>query len=159
MFRKLSIFGLTGVLVLVGGELTMALAGNSITQPETIVLTETTVKERFLDVGKQGGPPTPGDAFFFVDTLTDEADTKVGAVRGHCTFQIAPWGTCEAGAFLTDRGQIYVEGVVRFAEQTTVLNIPITGGTGDFDNARGSVLLEFLDPNSGVNQLTINVLP
>lgn len=62
-------------------------------------------------MGKQGGPPTPGDTFFFVDSLTDEADgTEVGTVRGHCTFQIAFWGTCEVGAFLTDRGQIYVEG-------------------------------------------------
>ena len=37
MFRRLSILGLAGVLVLVGGGLTMAFAGNNITTPKTLV--------------------------------------------------------------------------------------------------------------------------
>jgi allene oxide cyclase-like protein len=158
MVRKLSVLATVGALLAVGiGGITTALAASDITSPETIVLTETMVKERYLDLGKQGGPPTPGDTFFFVDSLTDEDDAKVGSVRGHCTFQIASWGSCEVGAFLTDRGQIYVEGVVHFTEDVAAFDLPITGGTGDFDNARGSVHIE--EVSNRVTETTISVLP
>ena len=96
MFRKLSILGLAGVLVLVGGGLTMAFAGNNITTPETLVLTETQTKSKYVDAGKPGFGP--GDVFMFVSSLTDPADdSKVGTVRGQCTQQIGQWRTREAG--------------------------------------------------------------
>jgi hypothetical protein len=158
MFRKLSIFGLAGVLVLVGGGLTMAFAGNNITQPETLVLTETTLKSRFVDLGKPG--PGPGDSFLFVDSLTDPADgSRVGTVRGQCTVQIGHWQTCQVGGFLDDRGEIFVSGVAPSTEQPTPLDFAITGGTGEFENVRGSVHLEPDLNTEAEATLTLTLIP
>ena len=156
MFRKLSIVGLVGVLVLVGGGLTMAFAGNNITQPETLVLTETTLKTRAVDVGKPGFGP--GDVFLFVSSLTDPADgSKVGTVRGQCTVQIGQWATCQVGAFLVDRGEIFVSGVTQATQQPTAFDLAITGGTGEFDNVRGSV---HIDPASNTkSEDTLTLIP
>ena len=156
MFRKLSILGLAGVLVLVGGGLTMALAGNNITQPETLVLTETQLKGRAVDSGKPGFGP--GDSFLFVSSLTDPADdSRVGTVRGQCTVQVGHWQLCQAGAFLVDLGEIFVSGVVQGTDQPVAFDIPITGGTGEFENVRGSV---HIDPvTDTVSEDTLTLIP
>ncbi len=156
MFRKVSIVGLAGVLVLVGGGLTVALAGNNITSPETLVLTETSLKGRFVDVGKQGFGP--GDSFIFVDSLTDPADgSRVGTVRGQCTIQIGDWQNCQVGGFLNGRGEIFVSGVTKNTDQPMAIDLAITGGTGEFDNARGSVHVE---PTSDTEQTTtLTIIP
>jgi hypothetical protein len=150
MFKKLSIVGLAGVLVLVGGGLSMALAGNNITTPETLVLTETNLKGRSIDVGKPGFGP--GDSFIFVDSLTDPADgSRVGTVRGQCTIQIGQWQTCQVGGFLNGRGEIFVSGVAPNTHQPVAQDYAITGGTGEFENVRGSV---HVDPTSNTEQTT-----
>jgi len=156
MFRKLSIVGLAGALVLVGGGLAAAFAGNNITTPETLVLTETSLKGKFVDVGKQGFGP--GDSFIFVDSLTDPADgSRVGTVRGQCTIQIGEWQTCQVGGFLNDRGEIFVSGVTQSSEQPIPLDFAITGGTGEFENVRGSVRLE--PDTETVSTLTLSLIP
>jgi hypothetical protein len=156
MFRKLLIVGLAGVLVLVGGGLSMALAGNNITTPETLVLTETTLKDRSVDIGKPGFGP--GDVFLFVSSLTDPADgSRVATVRGQCTVQIGFSQMCQAGAFLVDRGQIFVSGVIQATDQPTAFDLAITGGTGEFENVRGSV---HIDPVSDtVSEDTLTLIP
>jgi hypothetical protein len=156
MLRKLSIFGLAGVLVLVGGGLTAALAGNNITTPETLVLTETNIKGKAVDVGKPGFGP--GDVFLFVSSLTDPADdSRVGTVRGQCTVQIGHWQLCEAGASLDGRGEIFVSGVIQNTNQPAAFDIPITGGTGEFDNVRGTV---HIDPvSNSVSEDTLSLIP
>ena len=156
MFRKLSIVGLAGVLVLVGGGLTVALAGNNITSPETLVLTETSLKGKFVDVGKQGFGP--GDSFIFVDSLTDPGDgSRVGTVRGQCTIQIEHWQNCQVGGFLNGRGEIFVSGVTKNTDQPMAIDLAITGGTGEFENARGSVHVE---PTSDTEQTTtLTIIP
>jgi hypothetical protein len=156
MFRKLSILGLAGVLVLVGGGLTTAFAGNNITTPESLVLTETNLKGKAVDAGKPGFGP--GDVFLFVSSLTDPADdSRVGTVRGQCTVQIGHWQLCEVGAFLDGRGQIFVSGVIQNTNQPTAFDLPITGGTGEFDNVRGSV---HIDPvSNNVSEDTLTLIP
>jgi hypothetical protein len=154
MFRKLSILGLAGVLVLGGSGLTTALAANKITTPETLVLTERNLKGRFVDVGKPGF--SPGDMFLFVSSLTDPADgSRVGTVHGQCTIQIGHWQTCQAGAFINGRGEIFVSGVVQSTNQPTAFDIPITGGTGEFDNVRGSVHIDQVSNNVSKDTLTL----
>lgn len=155
MFRKLSVVGLAGVLVLAGSGLTMAFAGNNITTPETLVLTETSLKGKGIDVGKPGFGP--GDSFIFVDSLTDADGSKVGTVRGQCTIQIGPWQTCQVGAFLNDRGEIFVSGVTPNTDEPTPLDLPITGGTGEFANVRGSVHVEPVSDN--VQEVTLTLIP
>jgi hypothetical protein len=154
MFRKLLIVGFAGVLVLVGSGLTMAFAGNNITQPETLVLKETTLKNHFVDVGKPGFGT--GDSFLFVDSLTDPADgSRVGTVRGQCTVQIGHWQTCPVGGFLNGRGEIFVSGVTQSTQQPTPADFAITGGTGEFDNVRGTVHVEHVSNTEETTTLTL----
>jgi hypothetical protein len=156
MFRKLSIVGLAGVLVLVGGGLSMALAGNNITTAETLVLTETNLKGRSVNVGKPGFGP--GDSFIFVDSLTDPADgSRVGTVRGQCTIQIGQWQTCQVGGFLDGRGEIFVSGVTRNTDQPMAQDFAITGGTKEFENVRGSAHVEPVSDNE--QETTLVLIP
>lgn len=156
MLKKLSILAIAAAVALAAGELTMALATANITAPETIVVTQTTLKEKFVDVGRQG--LSPGDSFFDLDSLTDETDgTRVGTLRGQCTFHIGRWALCRAAIVIGDRGEIFAEGAVRFTEETTTFDVPITGGTGDFDNVRGSIHAEFTSETEAT--LTLNLLP
>jgi hypothetical protein len=154
MVRKLLIVGFAGALMLVGSGITMAIAGNNITTPETLVLTETDLNGRGVDVGKPGFGP--GDSFIFTSSLTDPADgSRVGTVRGQCTLQIGHWQTCQVGAFINGRGEIFVSGVVHSTNQLTAFDLPITGGTGEFDNVRGSVNVDQVSNNVSKDTLTL----
>lgn len=156
MLKRLSIIGIVGALGVVAGGVTMALATANITAPETIVVTETTLKEKFVDVGRPG--PSPGDSFFDLDSLTDETDgTRVGTLRGQCTIHFGGWALCRGAFLIGDRGEIFAEGAVRFTEETTTFDVPITGGTGDFDNVRGSIHAEFTSETEAT--LTLDLLP
>lgn len=156
MFRKLLIVGFAGALMLVGSGITMALAGNNITTPETLVLTETSLKGKGIDVGKPGFGP--GDSFIFVDSLTDPTSgSRVGTVRGQCTIQIGPWQTCQVGGFLNGRGEIFVSGVAPNTDHPVAQDYAITGGTGEFEDVRGTVHVQ---PTSNNEQTTtITLLP
>jgi hypothetical protein len=156
MLKRLSIIGIVGALGVTSAGVTMALSAASITTPETIVLHDETVKERFVDVGKHG--VSPGDTFMFVDTLTDETDgSRVGTARGQCTFQVHEWGLCQVGAIIGDRGQVFLEGVVRLTVESTPIDLSITGGTGEFDNVRGSAHVEPISEQEA--RVTLDLLP
>lgn len=155
MFRKLSIVGLAGLLVLVGGGLSMALAGN-ITTPETLVLTETNLHWRVVDLGKPSFGP--GDLLVFNDSLTDPSDgSRVGTVRGLCMVQIGHMQTCQVGVFLHDRGEIFVSGVVS-TDPGFSLDLAITGGTDEFENIRGSVHVDHIAIYESV-ETTLTLIP
>ncbi len=160
MLRKLSIVGVAGALVAVAaGGVTMALAAGDITQPETIVVVDTTVKDGFVDVGKEGF--SLGDSFMFLDTLTEATtESEVGSARGQCTFNLRQWALCEAAFFIGERGEIFVAGAVRLTEEAASFDVPITGGTGEFENVRGSIHIEPVPgQEEEVSKITLNLIP
>ena len=158
MLRKISFFGLAGILIVMSvGGITMALAADDITQPENIFTVDTTVKDGFVDVGKKGFGV--GDSVFFIDRLTSEADgSSVGTARGQCTFNLRGWGLCEAAFFIGDRGEVFAAGAVLFTEEATTFDVPVTGGTGEFENVRGSIHIEPTDVED-VSLLTLHLIP
>ena len=158
MAKKISLLGLAGVLVAISvGGVTMALAADDITQPETIVTIDTTVKDAFVDVGKKGF--SVGDSFMFVDRLTSEADgSPVGTVRGQCTFNLRAWALCEAAVFIGDRGEVIAQGAVAFTEEAAAFDVAVTGGTGEFENVRGSIHIEGTS-DENVSTLTLHLIP
>ena len=158
MARKISLLGLAGVLVAIWvGGITMALAADDITQPENIFTVDTTVKDGFVDVGKKGFGT--GDSVFFIDRLTSEADeSPVGTLRGQCTITLRGWGLCEAALFIGDRGEVFVAGAVLFSEEAASFDVPVTGGTGEFENVRGSIHIEPTDKED-VSLLTLHLIP
>lgn len=158
MARKLSLFALAGALVVISaGGISMAAAAGDITQPETIVVLDTTVKDGFVDVGKKGF--SLGDTFMFLGRLTSEADgSRVGTVRGQCTINLGEWALCEAAFSIGDRGDVAAEGAIRLTEEPAAFDVPITGGTGEFENVRGSVHIETTS-NEDVSLETLHLIP
>lgn len=157
MLRKVWTIGFAGVLAVVAlGGVTTAFASSNITQPETFVLDDTIVKSGYVDVGKPGN--SIGDSFMFADSLTDPADgSSVGKLHGQCEFQVKGWTLCTAGAFITDRGEIMFQGFVQFSNGRSIFDMPVIGGTGEFDNVRGSVHVE--DVTNKLSKLTFTLIP
>jgi len=127
---------LCAALIVVVGGLAIAEAATVITTPETIVYQDHTVKYAELNLGSQAFGP--GDSWMSTLDLFDETGTtQVGTGHIQCTTQPGRgWQFC-VGAFITDRGQIFVSTALQIAPDTTYFDIPITGGTGDFANVRG----------------------
>lgn len=140
--RLVSVVGLACLIGLIGGTV-VANAGADITSPETFTVVGTVIKDRFVDVGKQGD--SPGDVLVFVEKLTDESDADMGKARIQCTAHIGPWAICIGTFNITGRGEIVGEGMVPFGPDVTSFDVPVTGGTGDFSNVRGSVTVEPTD--------------
>ena len=141
MRKKLvSLVGGVCLLGLVGGTV-VANAGADITSPETITVLGTTIKDRYVDVGKPGF--SAGDVLVFVERLTDEGDDSVvGKGRIQCTVHVGPWAICTGTFNFTGRGEIVGEGLVPFSDNVASFDVPVTGGTGDFTNVRGEVHIE-----------------
>jgi hypothetical protein len=121
------------------------------------VLTKATAINNFVDIGPTG--PSPGDLYVFSEDVffaTDPA-TKVGRADGRCTL-IDPSSARFGCTIITSlpKGDITTEG--------TLINVPgatstgaVTGGTGDFRNARGEGVLR-LGPPEGPHQVTFRLI-
>ena len=142
--RRRKLVSTVGAACLLGvfGGTVVANAGADITSPETITVLGTTIKDRFIDVGKPGFGP--GDVAMFVENLTDESGALVGKARIMCTIHINPWAICTGTFDINGRGEIVGEGMVEFSEDVTTFDVPITGGTGEFANVRGEDHIESL---------------
>ena len=153
--RFVSVVGGVCLLGLVGGTV-VANAGADITSPETIATLGTTIKDRYVDVGKPGF--SPGDVLVFVERLNDEADDSVvGKSRIQCTVHVGPWAICIGTFNFTGRGEIVGEGMVPFEDNVDPFDVPVTGGTGDFSNVRGEVHIEPV--SDAVERETFELIP
>lgn len=91
-------------------------------------------RENLVDVGDPGD--SPGDYFLFEATLKNRAGTKtLGRDSGQCTLGARTF-ICEATAQIFGKGKITVYGAF-FGEFDP--RIAITGGTGDFRDAGGTL--------------------
>jgi len=125
-----------GLLGLIGGTLA-ANAGTNITSPETITTVGTTVKERGFDVGRKG--ESVGDTYTWTMDIKSTTGVDLGTQRILCISGTDRWAICTGTYVITGRGEIVGTGLVNFATTRvgTDLDVPITGGTGDFANVRG----------------------
>jgi hypothetical protein len=103
-----------------------------------IRVTESPVQDANLDLGDPGD--SLGDQFIFSNDLL-RAGEKVGVDGGVCTVvglepMVAATVQCVATARLP-RGQITVQGLVRFTDGPSTFKLAITGGTGRFREADG----------------------
>ena len=84
------------------------------------------------------GAPSPGDEFIYASPLYDESGARAGLVAIHCTVEVGTarnFADCQGTAKLKD-GTFAVSGLSGDARTTVVA---ITGGTGAYEGARGSV--------------------
>ncbi|KFG04198.1 MULTISPECIES: allene oxide cyclase barrel-like domain-containing protein [Streptomyces] len=107
-----------------------------------------------------GGSPAQGDRTVFRSTLFDEKDNQVGETGGTCDTTRVDNGGAEVCVvtYTLPGGQLSVQGMV-----FGILNPgppppfdnAITGGTGVYDRARGSVHAETIAP--GTRRFTIDL--
>jgi hypothetical protein len=126
--------------------------------------------ERIVDVGRVvqdivtvnvGDPAAgPGDyAVFRYDLLTEGKNPKpLGDAYVTCVTQFPPAGSqCEAVARFTGRGDLTFQGLAP-QDISEDYRLAVTGGTGDFSNARGEVLIHTLSQAPLVQRFTIDLV-
>ena len=160
MRRFVTVVWVTLAGVLAAG-LTSAFAATGIAQEETVVLGEHTLKYRNIDdlVGK-ADHFLPGDRYIYRSELTDGQDAVVGHLYVDCSVQFGKRDSCSQIYDIPARGTVTAEGLIPVAELhlggTWVL--AITGGTGEFENVRGSVTVEAVDDRGNTEQ-SLHLLP
>jgi hypothetical protein len=132
--RIMAVVAAAGLLGLIGGTV-VASAGTGIPSPETITTVGTTVKEKFVDIGKRG--PSVGDTFATTVDIKSQAGADLGNEKTQCIVGIRPWAICTGTFFITGRGEIVGTGAVNIFSESPDFDVAITGGTGDFANVRG----------------------
>ncbi len=105
--------------------------------------------EQQIDLGDEG--PSVGDVYVFSGPLFDESEEEeLGRVDGQCTTTSSPGPSAEArrlcvvnATFVEERegAEIDTQGVGRLEAEDVVL--AVTGGTGDYRNARGVATFTF----------------
>lgn len=107
----------------------------------TLAVVEHAVSDTLIDLGKNGD--SRGDQISFQNPVFDARDQhRVGHDLGYC-IRTRPGVTFECTwTLVLERGSIVVQGPFRDAGDST---LAITGGTGAFNGARGSMHLHALD--------------
>jgi allene oxide cyclase len=154
MRRKISFaIGIT-VVAVVAGALWLAPAGAA----QSVTVVEHAFTDKVIDTGKPGD--SSGDLLTFHNQIFDSTDTnKVGTDQGLCIREAPHKGTweCMWTTTLSD-GQITVEGP--FSDTTDTV-VAITGGTGVYATAAGSMDLHCYPASDGSGrcQFTFNLVP
>jgi Allene oxide cyclase len=128
------------VLVVLATALTISFARTrAVTQPMTIHVVEHSITDVVTDIGKRGD--SVGDIYSWYNPVFDATDTKkVGHDQGDCirvSLKAGSW-ECRWLTYIQGRGAIMVEGAFFDTRDST---LAITGGTGEFRNARGVMKL------------------
>ena len=98
---------------------------------------------KFIDnppkASKRHPRPSAGDELLFTTGLYDTNNARAGTVRGHCVKEPGAGNAfdCQADATLKD-GTLALSAVTNETSLKTV--IAITGGTGAYEGARGSIV-------------------
>jgi allene oxide cyclase len=138
MARKI---GLALAALLVGGSafaLGQASASSGIASATALTVIEHGTTDKVVDVGKKGD--STGDIFTYHNDLYDATDTtKLGGDNGMCVRESPKLGTWECWWTTTlPDGQITAEGP--YSDSAPTSTYAVTGGTGLYENVRGSML-------------------
>ena len=122
---------LAGVLVVSPWERGSAAA----TGPAKITITNRQVSVARVDVGARG--KSPGDMEIIRQRLFDRARRKlIGRAELMCTFVDSRRSRICRGTYFMPKGRLVVGGSLSFRQ---FYELAVTGGTGLYDNARGTV--------------------
>jgi hypothetical protein len=144
------------LMAVVLGGLAVASAGTGIPAEETIVALQKITKAMDTDLGKPG--PTPGDELVLRSGLFDEAGAKLGTGYVNCRANFERFAMCSTAFFLSGRGEVVAGGAINFGDEPPQpFDVPVTGGTGEFENVRGSIHAEAVGP--GEFLLTFHLIP
>jgi hypothetical protein len=118
-------------------------------QADTFTVVAPRDVEEQIDLGEEG--PSVGDLYVFSGPIYDESESsELGRIDGQCTTTSSPGPSAEArrlciasATFVEEHegAEIDTQGVGRLEAEDVV--IAVTGGTGDYRNARGEATFEF----------------
>ena len=122
---------LAGAVVLTGA----ASPGPRLTGPGTIRITSREVANTRIDLGAKG--LSPGDMDVVREQLFNTRITPkaIGHAEIVCTYIVKTSRNCQ-GTFFLPKGKIIVGGPIYYPQ---LYELAVTGGTGLYDNVRGSV--------------------
>ena len=105
------------------------------TGPAQIRITNQQVGFTRVDVGPRGR--SPGDMEIVHQLLYSRRITSrsIGHSEFLCTYTVGINRTCQ-GTFFLPKGKLFVGGILRFRQ---LYQLAVLGGTGLFDNARGTL--------------------
>lgn len=138
--------------------------GSAITGPKVIRVVSIGTVDVNLDAE---GEPTAGDRFFSAGALHSWVGTKPGKRIGHqvvlCTLAAAHFKRGSASVFCTAQfflpgGTVSTESFLRLTDGPQKFTVPVTGGTGVYFNASGSIAIREIG-ESGTNALTFHLKP
>jgi hypothetical protein len=140
-----SMLALAAILAAIGAIAIQATAGSAAPAPKSLHLVAHSLKRvGFFPKSK----PRQGDRFGFGDSLSGD-DT--GFDRGVCTL-IGRKSLCDVQAQLS-RGTLSLQGFVSGKAQN--LPIAVLGGTGDYDGAAGTAVIN--DVNKSTTDISITL--
>jgi hypothetical protein len=136
MRRRLALFG-AGTLACSLLATGIAAGGSDITSPQTLRFVAKYGQNRLIDNPPSG--ESLGDEFIGSGVLYQNG-RRVGMIDGNITFTHVKPAHLEYWAGLKLRGgQVSLLGVVPEALTVTRFLVPVAGGTGIYDNARGQM--------------------
>jgi hypothetical protein len=98
----------------------------------------------------------PGSAWFAQgDLLADNTHADMGTGYIRCDLNVNKFWQCNASLFFTHKGEIISEGAFRLDRHTGPFTFAITGGTGMFSKAHGTISIDIL--NDMRARFTLNV--
>src|SRR5918995_2827983 len=150
--RRAAIVVVPGVLVAVLVLSGLAAGGGKGKGGKRIVLVGGPPTQEEIDVGEAG--PSAGDMLVGRADMLNRKGKKVGFVRFTCVFNVGTGAMCTNHLRLAGRGQIVSQRSANLAGGPVVVEA-ITGGTGEFRNARGQVRVDF---SQGPPTITIRLL-
>lgn len=155
--RKFLIITASAVaLFLAFGSMVAASAGTSATGSQTIRLVARQVSATLVPVpGQTGHQLVPGDQLVFTDSLTRNS-ASYGHNAIHCVIVVAADAVC-TGAFTLPGGQLTIAGDVGSINSHGSKTVAVTGGTGQYQGARGQLTVQ--DRSATVSVDTFQLIP
>jgi hypothetical protein len=155
--RKFLIITASAVaLFLASGSMFAASAGTSAAASQTIRLVARQVSATLVPVpGQTGHQLVPGDQLVFTDSLTRNG-ASYGHNAIHCVIVVAADAVC-VGAFTLPGGQLTIAGDVGSINSHGSKTVAVTGGTGQYQSARGQLTVK--DRSATVSVDTFQLIP
>ena len=109
-------------------------------------------KSTYVDTGKKGY--SPGDYFLATGPVLDKVGGKrIGGLAGVWTL-VSPAADTTSMTIRLPHGNVYVDGQIRHAAKQSVLSV--RGGTGAYQDARGTATFRYLTETSGAIHFAIS---
>jgi hypothetical protein len=123
---------LAGAVVLPGAR--------ALERPGTVRVTDSELRHAYVDIGKPGR--SPGDIDVYTTLLFNRRiqPTSIGRGTMICTALGVTGQSCTA-TYVLPQGEITVQGVIG---SRLIYDLAVTGGTGLYDNVRGSLTVTSL---------------